>query len=69
MDQVMSGTATDAQLAGFLTALRAKGETAAEMSGLSSMMREHAHRYPAGGPTIDIVGTGGDRSMTVSRQS
>ena len=69
MDQVMSGTATDAQLAGFLTALRAKGETAAEMSGLSSMMLEHAHRFTAGGATIDIVGTGGDRSMTVNISS
>lgn len=69
MDQVMSGSATDAQLAGFLTALRAKGETAQEMAGLSRMMLEHAHRFTVAGPTIDIVGTGGDRAMTVNISS
>lgn len=69
MDQVMTGAATDAQLAGFLTALRTKGETAAEMAGLSAMMLEHAHRFSVAGPTIDIVGTGGDRAMTVNISS
>ncbi|OLT14767.1 anthranilate phosphoribosyltransferase [Serinicoccus sp. CNJ-927] len=66
MDQVMSGSATDAQLGGFLTALRAKGETAQEMSGLAAMMLRHAHRFEVPGPTVDIVGTGGDRAMTVN---
>lgn len=66
MDQVMTGEATPAQLAGFLTALRAKGETVAEMSGLATTMLEHAHRFSVAGPTIDIVGTGGDRAMTVN---
>ncbi|ANS78223.1 Anthranilate phosphoribosyltransferase [Serinicoccus hydrothermalis] len=66
MDQVMSGAASDAQLGGFLTALRAKGETAQEMSGLAAMMLEHAHRFEVTGPTVDIVGTGGDRAMTVN---
>lgn len=69
MNQVMSGSASDAQLAGFLTALRAKGETAEEMFGLSSMMLEHAHTFSVEGPTIDIVGTGGDRAMTVNISS
>ncbi|WP_298746036.1 anthranilate phosphoribosyltransferase [uncultured Serinicoccus sp.] len=66
MDQVMTGAASDAQLGGFLTALRTKGETAQEMSGLSSTMLQHAHRFEVPGPTVDIVGTGGDRAMTVN---
>ena len=66
MDQVMTGAASDAQLGGFLTALRTKGETAQEMAGLSATMLEHAHRFEVPGPTVDIVGTGGDRAMTVN---
>ncbi|WP_238335707.1 anthranilate phosphoribosyltransferase [Serinicoccus kebangsaanensis] len=66
MDQVMSGAASDAQLGGFLMALRGKGETAQEMAGLAAMMLQHAHRFHVDGPTADIVGTGGDRAMTVN---
>jgi len=66
MDQVMTGSASDAQLGGFLVALRTKGETAQEMSGLSATMLEHALRFSVDGPTVDIVGTGGDRAMTVN---
>lgn len=66
MDRVMRGEASPAQLAGFLTALRAKGETVQEMTGLAGAMLEHAHRFVVEGPTIDIVGTGGDRAMTVN---
>jgi anthranilate phosphoribosyltransferase len=69
MDRVMSGEATPAQLASFLTALRAKGETVPEMTGLASMMLRHAHRFEVDGPSIDIVGTGGDRAMTVNISS
>ena len=69
MDQVMSGEATHAQLASFLTGLRAKGETVEEMTGLARMMLEHANRFEVSGPTIDIVGTGGDRAMTVNISS
>ncbi|GAA1179859.1 anthranilate phosphoribosyltransferase [Ornithinimicrobium humiphilum] len=69
MDRVMSGEATPAQLASFLTALRSKGETVEEMTGLASMMLEHANRFEVDGPTIDIVGTGGDRAMTVNISS
>ena len=47
MDQVLAGDATPAQLAGFLVALRAKGETAAEITGLAeAMLRAHP---PGGG--------------------
>lgn len=69
MDRVMSGEATPAQLASLLTGLRSKGETVEEMTGLASMMLEHAHRFEVAGPTIDIVGTGGDRAMTVNISS
>jgi len=54
MEQVMSAEATTGQLAGFLVALRAKGETVEELSGLVEVMLAHA------------VGTGGDRSHTVN---
>ena len=40
MDEIMSGQATDAQIAGFLTALRMKGETAQELIGFASVMRK-----------------------------
>ncbi|WP_214325816.1 anthranilate phosphoribosyltransferase [Nonomuraea sediminis] len=66
MDQIMSGAATDAQIAGFAIALRAKGETVDEVSGLADGMlaRSSAIRIP--GDTVDLVGTGGDRSGTVN---
>jgi anthranilate phosphoribosyltransferase len=69
MDRVMSGEAAPTQLAAFLVALRSKGETVEEMTGLATMMLEHAHRFTVDGPTIDIVGTGGDRAMTVNISS
>jgi anthranilate phosphoribosyltransferase len=66
MDQVMSGQATPAQLAGFTVALRAKGETAQEMAGLARGMLGHAHRIEVTGPAVDVVGTGGDLAHTVN---
>lgn len=66
MDQIMAGDATPAQVAGFVVALRAKGETADEMSGLVRAMLGHAHRIDVPGPTVDVVGTGGDRAHTVN---
>jgi anthranilate phosphoribosyltransferase len=69
MDRIMSGEASPVQLASFLTALRAKGETVPEMTGLAGTMLQHAHRFTVDGPTIDIVGTGGDRAMTVNISS
>jgi len=66
MDQVMSGEASPAQVAGFLVALRAKGETVDEMRGLADMMLAHASRITVEGTTLDIVGTGGDRAHTVN---
>lgn len=66
MDAVMNGDADPVQLAGFLVALRAKGETAAELRGLADAMLAHALPITVDGPTLDIVGTGGDRAHTVN---
>ena len=66
MDQIMSGEASSAQVAGFLMALRAKGETVEEMRGLADTMLAHASRIEVLGTTLDIVGTGGDRAHTVN---
>jgi anthranilate phosphoribosyltransferase len=66
MGQVMAGDATPAQVAAFVVALRAKGETAEEMSGLVSAMLAHARRIVVPGPVVDVVGTGGDRSHSVN---
>ncbi len=66
MDQVMSGLASPVQLAGFLVALRAKGETVAELTGLADVMLEHAVRVDLPDDVVDIVGTGGDRARTVN---
>jgi len=66
MDRIMSGEATSAQLAGFAVALRAKGETAQEIIGLADSMLAHSIPVHVSGRTVDIVGTGGDRSNTVN---
>ncbi len=63
LDAVLSGEAGDAQTAGFLIALRAKGETADELAGLAETVRSHAQPVAApAGPFIDTCGTGGGRS-------
>ncbi|WP_205859390.1 anthranilate phosphoribosyltransferase [Phycicoccus flavus] len=66
MDQMMRGEATPVPVAGFLVALRAKGETVDELRGLADVMLAHAHRIEVPGPSIDIVGTGGDRMHSVN---
>lgn len=66
MDRVLSGEATAAQLAGFLVALRAKGEAADEVAGLAAAMLRHARRVTVSGPAVDVVGTGGDQARTVN---
>lgn len=66
MDEVMRGEATPVQLAGFLVALRAKGESVDELRGLADVMLAHANRIDVPGPSLDIVGTGGDRANTVN---
>ena len=66
MDRIMSGDSTPVQVAGFLVALRAKGETVEELAGLVEAMLAHAVRIEVPGPTVDVVGTGGDRAHTVN---
>jgi anthranilate phosphoribosyltransferase len=66
MAEIMAGNATDAQVAGFLVALRAKGETVAEFTGLVEAMVAAARPLAVTGRTLDIVGTGGDRQNTVN---
>ena len=65
MNTIMSGEATPAQIAGFLVALRAKGETADEIAGCAEAMREHVLAVkPKRTDLVDIVGTGGDGANT-----
>jgi len=66
MRQVMSGSATPSQLAGFLVALRAKGETIDEIVGFRDAILEAAVPLPVPADVLDIVGTGGDRFGTVN---
>jgi anthranilate phosphoribosyltransferase len=69
MNTIMAGEASDAQMAGFLVALRAKGETVQELTGLVEAMLENAKPIDIPGETLDIVGTGGDRHNTVNISS
>ena len=60
MLSIMSGKFNDAQIAGFLMALRAKGETVDEIAGFANAMREKMVSVPLVSPAIDMCGTGGD---------
>ena len=65
MHQIMAGEATAAQISAFIVALRMKGETVEEMTGLVQGMRAASVQVELGGDRIvDVVGTGGDRSGT-----
>ena len=66
MGEIMRGEATPAQVAGFVVALRAKGETVDEVEGLVRTMYEHATPITITGRAVDVVGTGGDRAQTVN---
>ncbi|MEV7011087.1 anthranilate phosphoribosyltransferase [Streptosporangium sp. NPDC051022] len=66
MNEIMSGSATSAQIAGFAVALRAKGVTVSELTGLARTMLERATPLSVEGPVVDVVGTGGDRAHTVN---
>ena len=64
-DLIMSGAATPAQIAGFIVALRMKGETVDEIAGGAASMRQHAVFVdPGGKPVVDTCGTGGDACDT-----
>ena len=64
MSEIMAGNATESQIAAVLVALRAKGETADEMTGLVDAMVDASIRVDVGEPVVDSVGTGGDQSGT-----
>lgn len=66
MREIMRGDATAAQTAGFVVALRAKGETAGEVAGLVEVMLDCAAPVAVEGRVVDTCGTGGDRSNTVN---
>jgi len=65
MNTIMSGEATEAQIGGFLVAMRLKGETVEEFSSFTAVMREKATRIEVDDPDVlDTCGTGGDGSCT-----
>ena len=67
MEEIMSGKATDAQIAGFLVALRLKGETVDEITSFARVMRQKAKKIDFDSPNeiiVDTCGTGGDNSGT-----
>jgi anthranilate phosphoribosyltransferase len=60
MNEIMEGNASESQIAGFLVALRVKGETSEEMTGLVDAMVDASVTVDVGEPVVDSVGTGGD---------
>jgi anthranilate phosphoribosyltransferase len=66
MQQILEGQATPAQLAAFVIALRSKGETVLELTGLADVMITFATPIEIAGRAVDVVGSGGDRSNTVN---
>jgi anthranilate phosphoribosyltransferase len=66
MGEVLAGAATPAQIAGLAVALRSKGETVDEITGFLDAMYAVATPIAIPGRALDVVGTGGDRSMSVN---
>jgi len=68
MAEILDGNATSAQIAGFIVALRMKGETVAELTGLVAAMVARSTPVTLARPdgVIDLVGTGGDRSHSIN---
>jgi anthranilate phosphoribosyltransferase len=67
MDEIMRGEATQAQIGGFLVALRLKGETAEEIAGCAEAMRDHVLPVrPKRDDLVDTAGTGGDGASTIN---
>ena len=60
MEEIMTGEATPAQFGAFVIALRLKGETVDEMTGLATVMRTKSLKVDFRGPSVDTCGTGGD---------
>ena len=66
MEEIMTGEATDAQKASFLTALSMKGETIDEITSAATVLRSHCERFLNDMDVLEIVGTGGDGSNTIN---
>ena len=66
MNEIMEGEATPAQIAAFITALRIKGETVDEITGMATTMRQKSLKVTTDGLLVDIVGTGGDGQNTIN---
>lgn len=66
MEEIMTGKATDAQKASFLTALSMKGETIDEITSAAKVLRSHCERFLNDMDVLEIVGTGGDGSNTIN---
>jgi anthranilate phosphoribosyltransferase len=68
MAEILDGAATPAQISGFIVALRMKGETVGELTGLLAAMLAVAERVvlPEELDVVDVVGTGGDRAHTIN---
>ena len=64
MEEIMTGEATEAQKASFLTALAMKGETIDEITAAAKVLRAHCERFLNDMDVLEIVGTGGDGSNT-----
>ncbi len=64
MTEIMEGAASPAQIAGFVVALRSKGETAEEIAGLVKTMRAYGRHVEVTDSVLDTCGTGGDRLGT-----
>lgn len=64
MQEIMEGKATNAQIGGFLTALRLKGETIDEITAFAQAMREKCSTVKHDRDVFEIVGTGGDEANT-----
>lgn len=66
MEEIMTGEATDAQKASFLTALSMKGETIDEITSAAKVLRSHCERFLNDMDVLEITGTGGDGSNTIN---
>jgi len=66
MTEIMTGEGTDAQKAAFLTELSIKGETIDEISAATTVMHENCEKFVREGDSMEIVGTGGDKSNTIN---
>lgn len=66
LEEIMEGRASEAQVAGFLVGMRAKGASGKELNALVDVMLSHAVAVDVEQPVLDVVGTGGDQAGTVN---